>query len=311
MAGRLLPEMLQDMTNKAYPFEVGYTYTLPTGVFVDMLVLTTGIKETDIVYVRRLIGSTNEVLLYFGIHSSGGADTFMPDPIIIPKTDTSFNQIDFKCVYEDIHLEGHITTGVKDFLSTLTSDSDELTHTELPVYRGCVVCVDELTAGIVVNGTLMHKVVNLIAGEGIILTPTTITKGDIQEPAIEVSVASYIPPENTVIVSDDDLVKAIVDDIGKPITSINGMRPNTDGNFVIQGASANEALSVTSVSTSTGLLELNVPAVTACATDVQAAAAAFTTSVANLADRLVALDQFTTTLETAVNFLNQQLAQVR
>ena len=310
MAGRLLPEMLEDMTNKSYPFEVGYRYPLATGVFVDMLITTIGIADSAVLYVRRLVGSTSEILLYIGIRD-GGNNVAINNPIVVPKTDVSYNPVDFAISEGDIHLYGNVTTGVFDFLSNVLGDSGDLDETQLPIYSGCVIAIDNTAVGVVINDVRMTGDIKLIAGDGINIKP--VIENDV--PYIEISLADFVPAENMDITSDAELLESITADLGQPITTINGRQP-VDGNFTIKAADAdddsgNVPLSVTTISTADGILEINVPAVTACAVDIQTAAAAFTNSVSNLADRVVALDQFTTALETAVNFLNQQIAQLR
>ena len=309
MAGRLLPELLDDMTNKSYPFETSYKYPLSTGIFVDMLITTIGVDEHAVLYIRRIVGSTSEILLYVGIHTNG-EDIALTDPIVVPKTDITYNSVDFYVYENNINLYGYVTTGIYESLTDVLGDSGDLDKTQLPIYSGCVVAIDNTAIGILVNDIRLTGDVRLIAGDGIKITPVV----ENNEPYIEISLADFVPAENMEITSDEELLDNITADLGQPITSINGYSP-VDGNFVIKGADNDKEnsvqLSVTTTSTTDGILEINVPAVTACAVDIQTAAAAFTSSVSSLADRVVALDQFTTALETAVNFLNQQIAQLK
>lgn len=309
MAGRLLPEMLEDMANKAYPFETTYKYPLSTSAFTDMLITTIGVSDGSTIYVRRLVGGVSEVLLYLGIYSREQTTT-LEDPIVVPKTDKSFNPVDFIINADTIQLYGHITTGVREVVYDIVGDSGDLDHTSLPIYSGCVVPIDNTAVGVLVNDIRMTNDIRLVAGDGINITPI-IKDGT---PYINISIADFVPAENMEITTDSELLQRITAEIGQPITTINGCSP-VNGNFIVRSANSDnendDVLSITTVATADGILEINVPAVTACAVDIQTAAAAFTSSVSNLADRVVALDQFTTALETAVNFLNQQLAQLR
>ena len=311
MAADILLEFLEDNVHRAYPFNTNSTIDFPTSILTDGLFLVAGVAEHDNneLCVSRIIGTDTAVSIYLSVYSAVDDTVYALDnPIHIPKVSDNFNKAKCQCVSADnnIRIDCTVVTGLADAVNAYVGDSGELKDGALTVYSGCVAYVDTLVHRLIVNDVIVTGDLNIVADDGIDITPSI---DDAGVATLRISVSDYVPDDNMEITTDAELLDNVLESIGTPITSINNVYP-VDGNISIQAANA-DSLSVATIAGADGLLTIDVPSVVACASDIQAAADAFISSVNNLNARQNELKSFYNSLESALNFINQQLAQLR
>ena len=310
---RLLREWLEQNVNKSYPFD---TATIPTGLFTDMLLQVVG-APTGNVYVSNITAHDDKMAVYLAVGDKVGTVS-MTEAIIIPKSSDNFQTTTFYCHSADNRIvsDGEITTGMADVLNNFNGSVD-FDYDGGKVYDGCVIHADNIIHRLIVDNTVIPGDVELVAGDGIIITPEITETGSAR---IHIDVASYdLITENMNITSDRDLLLSIISTEGRPVTSINGVRPNMNGNIDLYSVDTDETNNeeavkykyITVTPVADGVLSLSVPGMVVCDTDISSYTQTTTDNIAALNERCAYLQSFCTSLETSLNFINTQLVQVK
>lgn len=316
---RLLREWLDQNVNKTFPFaNAAVTEKLSTAVFTDMLIQIVGAGVGD-VFVKSITNSSDQLLVQFAVNVSGTVID-MTNAVVVPKTDDDFQSIEFTCNSADnaVVMTGELTTGLSEAVNNI-SGIIELDQTTGRIYDGCIVRADALLCRLVVDDKIIAGDVELVAGDGIEITPEIAADGSAK---IYIDVAAYdVSKENIEITSDRDILDTITANAGRAVRSINGIRPDVNGNIdLYKPADSHETVDaengvsykvVTATGVTDGVIALTVPGMLVCDEDVSVYTDAVTDNIAMLNERTAMLQEFCTSVETALNFINTQLAQVK
>ena len=313
---RLLKEWLSSNTNRAYPFaNATVSNHINNSVFVDMLMQVVGLGNASIC-IDRLVGDNDKVSVFFAILSSEGKKQFA-NAVVLPKVSNDFNTTEFTITTADklTVLSGEITTGHSDAFNAIDSVV-EFTGSSGVIYSGCVLKSDGLFTRILIDNVVASNDIDFVAGDGIDIIPSINEDGTAR---IEFKATAYKDIEdNNDIMSDSELLSVISSQY-RPVTSINGVRPDRNGNidlYTVNNEDTEESNGVAhkyvvANTVGEGVIALTVPGMLVCDEDVSNYTQTVTDNIAALNERAGQLYAFCTSLETTLTFINTHLAQVK
>ena len=210
-----------------------------------------------------------------------------------------------------VSVQGSLCTGlysVIEHMNTITG----LDRDTGGLYDGCVISVSMLVTRLVVDNQILTGDIILEEGPGIVLTPT-IEDG---KAVVSISVADHdFYTKNLDVVDDSSLVAEAINIIGRPVTKINNIKPDANGNIRIADSTdvgvSDKLLYVNAVGIGNGVVRLDVPGMVVTEEDISARISTIVNSLSSLNERTAFLQNFCTSLETALNFVNTQLAQIK
>lgn len=249
---KLSAEWLSANLSRAYPLDdsTGGSSPIPCRFLVDGLFLTAGIVKTSLYISELAIRESDIVMSITGElitdSTDGGDPTFVtfPELIAIPRNAKYGDVFEFYAEdsqNEDVRISGNVVVGdisVYKNHQTLYKLSIE----ESKIFPAIVidmgkVCITSLVVGGVrVTGDV---VINLGSGlSATVLEDGTINIESIGRYSRSVATATdtldqEIDGSNLVIVSDEDLIEEALAKFGTPVTSINGISPDSNGNISI------------------------------------------------------------------------------
>lgn len=218
------PEWLDYNMSRAYPLDDstgGVAGTIPCDAFVDCHLITEGIGDADI-YISSIKSTGTAAVISLATTSN----IEFTDCLYIAFSTESRTPIDVYAESGEAFIHGKITTGNVLALSTLPAVST-YTPEQTKLFKGLIIPVDGLfIRGIRVGDTLLTGDIVIEAGDGIFLS--------VEGNTIKISAIAYeLPEDNKDITSDDDIINAVVDSYGTPITSINGVEPDESGDISV------------------------------------------------------------------------------
>ena len=236
-----LNEFLNENLHRNYPIMDGYSarditdsYNIPTELIADIrLVVPTNTASSGDFFISALVVRRYTIDIEIGYRPAGGA----PVPVgwfhNIDAAADSFESYTFVALSDGFgslaqfsDITGTLVAGIGIPAATLPdswefdADSTKLvpttTEEQLTKFRALVVDDKILTGDIIIE-------------EGDNVTVEVVGN------TIKIS-AKEIEPPDLVINSDEDLLEALIDLFGRPITTINQEPPVNDGNFTLAGA---------------------------------------------------------------------------
>lgn len=315
---RLLLNWLDANQHRAYPLDAstaGGNALIPYPLFVDAIFSVTENIDRARLYVSRLVVGDVSLKVFLSGYVDESSEDFgvIAD---IPLTTQRYTEIPVSVTTVNYIIAGTLVVGDMSSVSTVAAD------TVIPlesgqVFPGCVRAYPE-TTGIAVNGTVYTGVITLEAGDGIELSYSR--DEETGEQTITISSTNYVIPEqNTYITSDSELVEEAVSIFGAPVRTINNQFPDDDGNINIvdpppssDSSGTESRASVQVEQAGYGAISItlsNDNTITTCDDDTTITVKGLMNSVADMNDRITAIDTAITALDKANSNLAIQLSR--
>ena len=290
-------------SRRYYPFST--VNSVPTQLLLDLRLnatvnLPTNSTEDGVTYISKIVTDGVDVRFYLSADLAGASTTIDFGCIATANISQPVgSRVNINYVGQDngIIFEGYLIIGDLSVLANMPP------VTELGATTGALntICINPMTnwiAGLTVNGQTYGGVVTLVAGPGVTITPDGNT--------LLITCTGAIPIANTLIQSDEDILREITNDFGVPITSINGEAITSGGEWTII-TKESEGLSVDPDNDTHSITISNGNAAACCTQD----------DIAVLVDNIEALNQragilqsFQTQLETNLNILSAQVSRI-
>ena len=224
--GRLLPEWLNSNQHRSYPLDDSADGNgLPTSLFVDALFINSANVDNTRLYIKavNIVGDNIHV-------SMGGyvddAPTDFGVVCIIPFESPMGTNIPISIKEGTYKLAGTLVVGNTKDMERVPTDII-LNEASGRIFPGCVRNDEDVLIGIRVNDVVYSGVVTLEAGDGIEFDVNTSEDG---ETTVKISCSEYrVPVENTVILSDEDILNSLMERLGPPVRTICGVGPDDNG----------------------------------------------------------------------------------
>lgn len=324
----VLSEFLDENSHRSYPFK--YHNNLPTNFLLDAHFLVTGNIAKDGLYITSVSVMSNFMTIEASVMTEGQLNSL--GPIFsgsISSTEHRTHTLSYKNDSLEVLIDGSITTGM------ITEDQRgyyDVNENEGQIFEGCVTPVTNWCTGINVNGKLYTGLVKFEFDESI----TVEEDGN----NIKLGIANYIEDKDSVGSGVYINLQATLESLlkEKPITSINGIKPDGEGNFTIAvrppasvshemngvtlihaaDNSSKEFPLINTLSLAPGDATLYIQdLVTQPCFDVNKSLSVrnqfldkLFTNYDRLAERATVIEQAVTTLERDMNILNAQLTKV-
>lgn len=225
---RISSEWLDANKSRAYPFDdicADSPNRIPSEVFTDAFFTVTGIGYESM-YVSKVVQGPTSFQVY--VRTEKRDIGLLADiPYDTPERSQLSVDID---VGDGVSVSGLLVVGnvlgIKSMLPVT-----ELGLSDGKLFNGCVrsFSVDGVS-GIKVKDRIYRGVVDLVPGEGITLE----TKSTQEETLIYVTATNrQIPRENLIIVDDEKLLEELSNLYGTPVSMINGVSPDPEGNIIL------------------------------------------------------------------------------
>lgn len=324
----VLSEFLDENSHRSYPFK--YHNNLPTNFLLDAHFLVTGNIDKDGLYITAVSVMSNFMTIEAAAMIDGRLNklgTIFSGSI--SSTEYRTHTLSYKSSELEVLIDGSITTGM------VTEDQRgyyDINENEGQIFEGCVTSVTNWCTGVVINGKLYTGLVEFQFDDSI----TIEEEGD----TIKIGIANYIEDKDSagsgVYVNLQEELENLLKE--KPITSINGIKPDSSGNFTIAVrppvAAARDMSNLTlihaaddsdkafplinTISLATGEATIYIQdLVTKPCFDVNKSLSVrnqfldkLFTNYDRLAERAATIEQAVTALERDMNILNAQLTKV-
>lgn len=219
----VLSEFLDENSHRSYPFK--YHNNLPTNFLLDAHFLVTGNIAKDGLYITAVSVMSSFMTIEAAAMIDGRLDnlgTIFSGSI--SSTEHRTHTLSYKSSELEVLIDGSITTGM------ITEDQRgyyDISENEGQIFEGCVTPVTNWCTGVVINGKLYTGLVEFQFDDSI----TIEEEGD----TIKIGIANYIEDKDSagsgVYVNLQEELENLLKE--KPITSINGIKPDSSGNFTI------------------------------------------------------------------------------
>lgn len=318
MADTYAQEWLNANLSRSYPLadEVGgQTNTLPCTLLVDCRLIHDCYDLYD-AYISRLevseVGWTAS-LTFTAVQNDGDTPAeYTADRLIAVPYDTERNgKVPFNQSIgtTGISIAGSFTIGKATAVDSLPN-SNEYTLADTKLSPAVITSISGLCIkAIKVGDELFSGVVELVAGDGIELE--TSVDEDTKVTTINITNTKYSLPEaNQEITDDEGLAERLVAIYGPPITSINGVRPDTNGNIgIVYPKAESDGVSYAIITEGIGAGRLALTLTPDPCVDK----GAITTIIGNLSQLNLRADKLDTgikELDTAINTVATQMTRL-
>lgn len=234
----VLDEFMNANSHRAYPFNT--LNSIDTTLFLDLRVIVDKPSDVGDLHISEVNNNPSTVVVTFSCDEDILVGTVTLDKELL----SVGSQQSFVLRNADkyILVEGTLYIGDINCLES----SHTLTSTTGAIYPGCIWSANSWCRGLVINGQLLTGVVSLEAGEGMEFTLTSssddetivsLTSKGVLNANVFPSYTDYTEEVNTYIENNwSSIVKDMEETYGKPITSINGVSPDAEGNITISSS---------------------------------------------------------------------------
>lgn len=224
---RISSEWLDANKFRAYPFDESCANAegrIPPAVFTDAFFMVTGLSGKQLHVSRVVLGQTS-----FQLYMAA-SDMDLGLVADIPYDTPDRTQIPIQSNYEGgVSLDGLLVVGNAKDIKSMQADNT-LTEANGKLFYGC--CREFSNPGVTgirIGDKIYRGTVDLVAGEGV---DFNVSEGGDGVTTVEITASSRIlPSENMIIVDDVTLLREINELYGSPVTMINGVQPDVNGNI--------------------------------------------------------------------------------
>lgn len=299
MSSRLLQWYNQNM-HRAYPLVQGTSTRLPDTFITDIRIYTRSASSSDTFYISHIISTGTLLTIFIGITRKLQNQTIdMPQVLYVSNVPTDIDISDGSVTIYPIYPTSTYasTAQYKDIQGSITFGTTRMYNkpTDISfVSSQCIVdsiCIQDDDAqcidAIIVGDKRLTGQVILQAGVGIDINVDQATN------TIRISQS-----QNMV----QDAAASIRAQLGTPVTSINGRKPNAQGTITLKG------LDCTTIQSIGNAIVLSNPCSKPCCGDQNASDTAAALKVVQ--QSIAVLNNYYTSVSTAVNIMASRLSMV-
>ena len=297
----VLSEFLSENAHRFYPLDPTFTEgavnpTIPPALILDLGIIASpdlpDNNGANTTYLSKVVTDGVTASFYMAAKINGNTIDFGCVAVTgvgaLAGTRIDLTPIRYSDGNVDIIMEGFLVVGDVTVLQQMPPTTILDANTG-KIYTGCIQHLTQWVAGIKVGDQLLGGIVNISGGPGVELS---VSGND-----ITIWCTGAIPPDNTAIVSDADIMETLKQQYGAPITSINGVAVGPDWKIAVSGDLG--------ITTSQGGITLQSEV--CCGADELGY---IVDNIAALNERVGVIQSFQTQLDTNLNILSVQVAKL-
>lgn len=247
----LLKEFLDENTHRCYPFSD--INSLPTDLLVDAHFVTSDNVRKDSLYINKVVVTNNCISFYIAYKREDNElrELGLLTTIAITEDYNTEHLVFLVHDTELVVIEGSITIGNFDTINNTAIFTDNVAVYDLGesgnIFEACVIPLQNICTGLVINDRLYSGNVTLQFGEGL-----EIKEVEGEKNVLEITAVELVEPEENKL-TDEALVKLIAAQFGDGVRTLNGLSGDitiSTGAYNTQGYSDSASANKIDISTS-------------------------------------------------------------